>query len=64
VDERLELPISNRVAAPVNNHWDLRYSDRRTLSTYACEASSVVVTFMDALLDAFDEERPARVRRR
>lgn len=63
VNERLELPIPNRVTAPVKNHWDLSYSDGRTLSTYVDEASSVVATFMDALLDVFDDELPARVRR-
>jgi hypothetical protein len=63
VDDRLELPIPNRASAPVNSYRDLRYSDGRTLSKFADEASRIVVTFMDALLDAFVDELPARVRR-
>ncbi len=63
VNNRLELPIPNRVTAPVKHHWDLSYSDGRTLSTYVEAATSIVVTFMNALLDAFDEELPDRVRR-
>jgi excisionase family DNA binding protein len=63
VDGRLELPIPNRVTHAVNTFQDLKYSDGRTLSKYADEAASIVVTFMDALIDAFIDELPARVRR-
>lgn len=60
---RLELPIPNLVTAPVRSHWDLAYGSGRTLSAYAEMASSVVGTFMEALLAAFEDELPARVRR-
>ncbi len=62
-DGRLELPIPNQVTRPVDSHLDLRYSDGRTLSSYADKAASIVVSFMDTLLDAFVDELPARVRR-
>lgn len=64
VDGRLELPIPNRVESPVSSHLDLRYSDGRTLSSFATEATMIVVTFMDQLIDAFEDELPARVRRK
>jgi len=63
VNGRLELPIPDRVSAPVENSWDLTYSSGRTLSTYADEAASIVDKFMADLLDAFEEELPTRMKR-
>jgi excisionase family DNA binding protein len=60
---RLELPIPDRVTAPITSNRNLSYADGRTLSSFADEATAIVVSFMDAVIDAFTEELPDRVRR-
>jgi hypothetical protein len=60
---RLELPIPDRVTAPITSNRNLSYTDGRTLSSFADEATAIVVTFMDAVIDAFTDELRDRVRR-
>jgi len=60
---RLEIKIPNRAIRAVRTPLGLRYSQRRTVRSYLRKTLPKVRRLVDDLLEAFEDEIPARVRR-
>jgi hypothetical protein len=60
VDGVVVVPFPDRVDDPIAHSWELSYSRYRDALTVADEVMTALDWFMDAMLDAFENNIPAR----